>query len=237
MCRWCGEPAGRATGAGLVGRPAQGLVGRSWQGTHGEAATAAVMALLQAVQAEAGGADVFAGPIIALSWSDRPDGFRTFVGVDLGDAGTGLAADGERVDLPPMLFAADWHEAGDGDVLDHYQALIEWVRATGNSWDRTILHHREEYPRHADFSAPTALRLMLPVTAPQAAGVRRQGRSVAGAAVRNPETDGAPRRRRRGSADADRQAAISALMPSATNCTASAARMTPSSRVRIERPV
>ena len=33
------------------------------------------------------------------------------------------------------------------------------------------------------------------------------------------------------------QLAIIALMPSATNCTASAARMTPSRRVRIERPV
>lgn len=33
------------------------------------------------------------------------------------------------------------------------------------------------------------------------------------------------------------QAAASALMPSATNCTASAARITPRSRVRIERPV
>lgn len=164
MCRWCGEPGGRATGAGLVERPAQSLVGRSWQGTHGEAASGAVISLLKAVQAEAGGDVVFAGPIVAVSWSDRADGFRTFVGVESDGAGARLAADGERVNLPPMRFAADWHDAGDGDVLDHYAALIEWLRATGNRWDKTVLHHREEYPRHADFSAPPALRLMLPVT-------------------------------------------------------------------------
>lgn len=174
MCRWCGEPGGRATGAALVERPAQRLVGRSWQGTHGEAASGAILALLKAVQAETGGdGAIFAGPIVALSWSDRPDGFRTFVGVEVdgaGEAGEAWAAlerDGERVDLPPMRFAADWHDArhdaSGGDVLGHYEALIAWLRASGHRWDRTRLHHREEYPRHADFSAAPVLRLMLPI--------------------------------------------------------------------------
>lgn len=165
MCRWCAEPGGRATGAGLVERPAQSLVGRSWRGPHGEAAAGAVRTLLEGVQAEAGGSDIFSGPLVSLSWSDGVEGFRTFVGVDAGEAGPTLALTGERVDLPGMRLAADWHDAGDGDVLDHYEALIEWVRATGNRWDKAVLHHREEYPRHADFSAPPALRLMLPVVA------------------------------------------------------------------------
>lgn len=166
MCRWCGEPGGRTTGAGLLGRPAQSFVGRMWEGTHGEAAAGAILALLKAVQAEAdAGGDVFAGPIVALSWSDRPDGFRTFVGVGLDDAGPVLERGGKRLDLPAMRFAADWHDASAGDVLEHYAALIDWVRATGKRWDRTRLHHREEYPIHADLSGPTALRLMLPVVA------------------------------------------------------------------------
>ncbi|CAG1003815.1 MAG: GyrI-like domain-containing protein [Rhizobiaceae bacterium] len=164
MCRWC-EPGGRATGAGLLERPAQRLVGRSWQGTHGEAEAGAILSLLKSVQAEAGGGDTFAGPIVALSWSDRADGFRTFVGVEADGAGNSLERDGERIDLPAMRFATDWHDASGGDVLEHYAALIEWVRATGHRWDKARLHHREEYPRHADFSAPPALRLMLPVIA------------------------------------------------------------------------
>lgn len=168
MCLWCSGPDGRIgmTGAGLVERPAQRLVGRTWEGPHGEAASAAILDLLAAVQADAGAGDMFAGPIVALSWSDRPDGFRTFVGVEAGEAGPALEVDGERIELPAIRFAADWHDAASGDVLDHYHALIEWVRATGNRWDKTALHHREEYPRHTDFSAPPVLRLMLPVVAP-----------------------------------------------------------------------
>ncbi|MBX3577049.1 MAG: GyrI-like domain-containing protein [Rhizobiaceae bacterium] len=165
MCEWCGAPHGLREGFSVVERPAQALVGRIWDGTYSQAAAGAIVAVLKEVQAFAGarGSALWAGPIVGVSWNERPDGFRTFVGVERDDAkasGAGMVP----LDVPALRFATAWHDAGDGDVLDHYEAMLAWMEREGLAWDRRAMHHREEYPLHADFSAAPVLRLMVPVT-------------------------------------------------------------------------
>lgn len=162
MCQWCGAPAGVLDGFSVVERPAQRLTGRVWEGTYSEAAGGALHPVLAQVQAEGtgdgkqAGAAFWAGPITGISWNDRPDGFRYFVGLEGGGPG-------QTLELPAMRFATAWHDAGDGEVVDHYQLMLAWIEREGLSWDKSRMHHREEYPLHADFSAPAVLRLMVPV--------------------------------------------------------------------------
>lgn len=147
-------------GFSVVERSAQRLVGRVWEGTYSEAAGGALLPVLAQVQAQCteegkqAGAALWAGPIVGISWNDRPDGFRYFVGLEGGGAS-------ETLELPAMRFATAWHDAG--DVTDHYQLMLAWMEREGLRWDKSRMHHREEYPLHADFSAPPVLRLMVPV--------------------------------------------------------------------------
>lgn len=160
MCQWCGAPAGLLEGFSVIERPAQHLAGRVWEGKYSEAAAGAIHGLLDETKALAAGqANLWAGPIVGISWNDRPDGFRYFVGLeaDVADRGQSPLA------LPKMQFATAWHDAGDGEVLDHYQLMLDWIEREGMRWDKSLMHHREEYPLHADFSAPPVLRLMVPV--------------------------------------------------------------------------
>lgn len=160
MCEWCMGPAGALPDVAFVERPAQRLVGRYWEGTHEAAAAGATVALLTAVQAEITGSGGWGGPIVGISWAIGAGRFRSFVGAETGTA----VGDGhEALELPAMRFVSDWHGETDGEVIDHYQAMLEWMRVSGARWDKSRLHHREEYPLHADFSAPPVLRLMLPV--------------------------------------------------------------------------
>jgi len=160
MCEWCTGPAGALPDVAFVERPAQRLVGRWWEGTHEAAAAGETLALLAAVQAEIAAAGGWGGPIVSISWATGTGRFRTFVGAE---AGT-LAGDArETLDLPAMRFVSDWHGESDGEVIDHYQSMLEWMRVSGARWDKSRLHHREEYPLHADLAAAPVLRLMLPV--------------------------------------------------------------------------
>ncbi|HTV72072.1 MAG TPA: GyrI-like domain-containing protein [Rhizobiaceae bacterium] len=165
MCEWCGAPAGLLDGFSVVERPAQTLVGRVWEGTYSQAAGGALHPVLAKVQAQGtgegkqAGAALWAGPIVGISWNDRPDGFRYFVGIE-SDA---VDAEKSPLKVPAMRFATAWHDASDGDVTEHYQLMLQWMEREGLSWDKSRMHHREEYPLHADFSAPPMLRLMVPV--------------------------------------------------------------------------
>lgn len=173
MCEWCMGPAGALPEAAFVERPAQRLVGRYWEGTHEAAAAGATVALLSSVRAEIAAAGGWGGPIVSISWATGAGRFRTFVGVEAESetgtvAGDAREAPGlETLELAPMRFVSDWHDETDGEVIDHYQSMLEWMRLSGAHWDKSRLHHREEYPRHADFSAPPVLRLMLPVASEQ----------------------------------------------------------------------
>lgn len=160
MCEWCGAPVGLLDGFSVVERPAQTLVGSVWDGTYSQAAAGAIHRVLKEVKGFAEALPgLWSGPIVGVSWNDRPDGFRYFVGVESG------VADAEKLPLtvPAMRFATAWHDAGDGDVTEHYQLMLAWMEREGLSWDKSRMHHREEYPLHADFSAPPVLRLMVPV--------------------------------------------------------------------------
>lgn len=163
MCEWCRLPADGSAGYALAERPAQSLVGTFWEGTHAQAEAGATREILRRMQAFAGdlaGDDPWAGPIVGISWNDRPDGFRYFAGIESDQEAVGGL---RRIEVPVARYVTDWHAEADGEVLDHYLSMLRWMETQGERWDKTHMHHREEYPLHADFSGPPVLRLMLPV--------------------------------------------------------------------------
>jgi hypothetical protein len=167
MCLLCSE-ADTSQGIALTERPAHRLCGLYWEGSYGDAARGAIHTVIAEVQAFAarlqGG---WRSPIVGLSWNDRPDGFRYFVGVAADDAATvpeGFAL----LALPEMTLASAWHGAGDGEVVPHYARMIDWLKAQNLDWDKRRFHHREEYRHDVDLKQPPALRLLLPVSVREA---------------------------------------------------------------------
>lgn len=161
MCQLCEENEGDFSGFAVIERPAETLVGIAWEGSHGQAAAGSVHATLKSLQARLGRGGLWSGPIVGLSFNDRPEGFRYFVGVaadEVKDAG-GLL----RIDLPTRRHVASWHGEADGDVVAHYGRMIGWLAVQGLARPEAGPHHREEYPRDGDFDGPPVLRLMLPV--------------------------------------------------------------------------
>jgi predicted transcriptional regulator YdeE len=166
MCGLCNEASMAGQGIVLTERPAHRLCGRYWEGSYGEAARGAIHSVIRDVQAFAaqreGG---WRSPIVGLSWNDRPDGFRYFVGIALDERGSpprGFSS----LALPEMTLASSWHGAGDGDVVAHYVRMIDWVKAENLVWDKRHVHHREEYPHDVDLTHPPALRLLIPASPP-----------------------------------------------------------------------
>lgn len=163
MCLLCSPGPVRFAEFAIVTRPAVELRGRFWEGTR-EAAAGVVPTLLGSVRAAApatGG--LWAGPIVSVSWNDRPDRPRVFAGVAVEE---GAAPDDrlpERLFVPPLRYVTAWHEAPDGDVVARYGRMVDWIGRVGHRRDLTCLHQCEEYPRDADFRAPAELRLMLPI--------------------------------------------------------------------------
>lgn len=161
MCFRCSEP-GRHRFA-IVKRPAQSLCGVMWEGSYAEAAAGAIHPLIGEMKAAAAGEeDPWSRMIIGISWSDRPDGFRYFVGIEATEDEAQMA-EHRHLSLPPMRFASVWHGPDDGDVVGHYGRMIEWIEAEGEHRDVSVLHHREEYPADIDLAGPPILRLMLPL--------------------------------------------------------------------------
>jgi hypothetical protein len=162
VCQWCAPPTLAADEFGLTERPAQRLVGISWEGSYAEARQGATRRLLAEVQDFALGLnDPWVGPLVALSWNDRPEGGRFFAGVETAAGGKGMSG----VECTAMRFVTGWHAPKHGDVPDHYERMLWWMGANGHRWDKQLLHHREEYPLHADLAAEPELRLLLPVAA------------------------------------------------------------------------
>jgi predicted transcriptional regulator YdeE len=161
MCDRCGVMGSHDIS--LSERPAHRLVGRFWEGSNAQAASGAIHPLIEGMkQVSASRSGLWRSPIVGLSWNDRPDGFRYFVGiaVEEGEApGTGL----EILDMPEMTLASSWHGAEDGNVVEHYLRMIEWLSDMGLQRDFSQFHQREEYPPDIDLAAPLTLRLMMPV--------------------------------------------------------------------------
>lgn len=161
MCDRCGLPGSH--GIGLSERPAHRLAGRFWEGGHAEAADGAIRPLIEEMKSvSAGRSGLWRSPIVGLTWNDRPDGFRYFVGIAVDD-GEESPPGFDVLQLPEMTFASSWHGPEDGGVVQHYLGMIEWIADMGMKRNATQFHQREEYPPDVDLAGPPALRLMIPV--------------------------------------------------------------------------
>lgn len=160
MCDRCGA-VGRHDFA-VVERPAETLRGLTWEGTYAEAAAGAIHPLIEEMKSRiAGEGDVWNSAIIGISWNDRADGFRYFVGTATKD--DVLPPGLHFLSLPAMRFASAWHGPDDGDVVQHYGRMFDWIEAEVQRHDVSVMHQREEYPSDTDLAAPPVLRLMLPI--------------------------------------------------------------------------
>jgi predicted transcriptional regulator YdeE len=163
MCMMCGNPAHRYS---LATRPEHRLVGRYWEGTFDKAAGGALHPLIEEMKELSARHERFwRSPIVGLSWNDRPDCFRYFCGFAL-DAPQ-LPEGCEALEVPEMDYADIWHGPGDGDVIENYRGMMEWMAVSGLAHHTSCFHQREEYAPDVDLSAPPSLRLMLPVDRPQ----------------------------------------------------------------------
>ena len=173
MCDRCGAFGAGAHGISLSERPAHRLVGYRWEGTHAEARRGAIRPLIvKAKDLSERQAGLWRSPIVGLTWNGLAgaglsenagsDGFRYFVGI----AGDVEPADGIAIDLPEMTFASSWHGPDDGEVVEHYMRMIEWVGDEGLTRDSAHFAQREEYPVDYDPDGPLSLRLLLPVLVP-----------------------------------------------------------------------
>jgi predicted transcriptional regulator YdeE len=164
MCLLCGDATIRSHSISIAERPAQLLAGKSWSGSYGAAADGATLAVLEAVQQfSAQRASAWKSPIVALSRSEREGFFDYFAGIAV-EEGEALPADFVFYDLPEMTVASSWHGQSDGDVVTHYDAILDWLRGSGYARDRSLYDHREEYPHDGNLrDDKPSLRLMLPV--------------------------------------------------------------------------
>ena len=164
MCLLCGEVSAGQHGVAVTERPAHSLAGLFWEGSHRQAADGAIHGVINRVKAFSDRRNsLWKSPIVGLSWNDRPDGFRYFVGIAT-DAGEDAPAEFVQLELPEMHLASSWHGPEDGEVVAHYGRMIQWVRDEGLAWDVSRFHHREEYPADVDLSRPPALRLLIPIS-------------------------------------------------------------------------
>ncbi|BCH25137.1 hypothetical protein MesoLjLc_48240 [Mesorhizobium sp. L-8-10] len=162
MCARCGEFGSHRFA--IAERAPQRLRGLVWEGTYAEAAAGAIHPLIEEMKiAAAAEDDPWSRMIIGISWNDRPDGFRYFVGIEAAEY-MAPAAGHRLLSLPAMRFACVWHGPDDGDVVKHYGRMIDWIETEGQERDVSILHHREEYPADFDLAGPPVLRVMLPLT-------------------------------------------------------------------------
>lgn len=161
MCDRCGVIGSH--GIALSERPPHRLAGRYWEGSHTEAAAGAIRPMLAEMKANSARAPGFwSSPVVGITWNDRPGGFRYFVGIAIDEdetPGDGL----DTLDLPEMTFASSWHGAEDGNVVEHYLRMIEWISDMGLQRDSSRFHQREEYPPDVDLDGLPVLRLMMPL--------------------------------------------------------------------------
>jgi hypothetical protein len=161
MCLMCGD-ATLDHAFALAERPQHWLTGRFWSGTFEEAAAGALHPLIAEMKAlSQRSTDLWKSPIVGLTWNDRPDGFRYFVGIETEDAS---AAEGfDSLDVPEMCCASLWHSPEAGTVVESYGRLMRGLREAGIERDTGFCDQREEYPPDFDLAKPPALRLLLPV--------------------------------------------------------------------------
>lgn len=95
------------------------IIGLPWAGTYEEAANGAIKALMREVRDCLGLPED--APTFGVSWTDRPDGFRHFCGVEL-IAEQELPAGLARLELEALTCLVGVQEQG--DATDIYRALM-----------------------------------------------------------------------------------------------------------------
>lgn len=163
MCRWCEGPAFGLDGFGIERRGDARLAGLPWTGSHAEAVAGGLAATLMRLRERIVEEQAFApGPVVVVTLAGQGDEVRCFAGARLAE---GVAPPSGMEEFP--VAAADYavanHHRADGEVLDCYAAMLDWIRTERLARDRSHLQHREEYPLHADFARPETVRLMVPV--------------------------------------------------------------------------
>ena len=130
MCALCGDGR-RVHATSITERPRQLLGGIFWSGSFGEASSGG--AIDSAIAAVSGFAvarkAMWKSPIVGLSRNDRTDGFDYFAGVAV-EAGEALPEGFATLELAEGVFASSWHGPEDGDVVEHYARMIEWLRGS-----------------------------------------------------------------------------------------------------------
>ena len=101
----------------LVEHPPRRLAGLAWEGTYVEAADGAVRRLMDDLFARLGDRPE---TLWGVSWEDRPDGFRHFVGIESDRDLPGL----QWLELPALTSLTADHSGGDATgVYGELQAL------------------------------------------------------------------------------------------------------------------
>lgn len=95
------------------------LIGVPWTGTYEDAANGAIKALMHEVRNRLGLPEDAA--MFGVSWTDQPDGFRHFCGVEVA-AGQELAAGLTRLELEPLTCLVGMQQQG--DATETYRALM-----------------------------------------------------------------------------------------------------------------
>lgn len=163
MCRWCEGPAFGLDGFGIERREDARLAGLRWTGSHADAVAGGLAEALTRLRERILEEQAFApGPVVVLTLPGEGDEVRCFAGAKLArDAAAPAGL--EEFAVEGADYAVASHHRSDGEVLDRYAAMLDWIRAERLSRDRSRWQHREEYPLHADFSRPEKVRLMVPV--------------------------------------------------------------------------
>lgn len=166
MCRWCDGGAASLDGFGVELRPAARLGGSTWSGSHADAVAGGLADALARLRGRVVEDAAFApGPVVVVTLEGQGDRVTCFVGARLADVAPAPAGL-EELAVPAADYAVVNHHRSDGEAIDRYAAMLDWIRAEGLVRDRSAWQHREEYPLHANFARPESVRLMVPVKAP-----------------------------------------------------------------------
>lgn len=165
MCRWCEGAALGLDGFAVERREDARLAGIAWQGSHADAVAGGLAEALTRLRERIVEEQSFApGPLVVVTLAGQGDEVRCFAGGRLAEGAvppSGL----ETLAVAASDYAVANHHRAEGEVLDRYAAMLDWIRAERLTRDRSNWQHREEYPLHADFARPEAVRLMVPVKA------------------------------------------------------------------------
>lgn len=146
----------------IVPEPGFTAVGLFWEGSYAQAAAGEIRPLVLLVQSALPNVRqaMDREHLIGISWNDRLDGFRYFIGIRV-EPDSEVPPGMSQIDVPPLRCATCNHQSG--DVTLSYQMLFRWIDEHGFDHDTRVLTHLEEYPLPYVPDAPPRLRLLVPI--------------------------------------------------------------------------